>query len=521
MGELEARLIARIQFCAHRFYTMDTLRHFPLGARYPDSPHAVVSSLPTMADVIGYEKGDPRVLEAMDSGYPRFVVHAYVQQLIDWYLQEHALKGRFAVIVLGVVAAEDAKSFAGAAVEVLEVDAQLCLLHVDAADDGLCQRLRKYVQHTGCGISSRFAEDLLVQHGLLPSAFPESVEEVEPLERAESLLAEQVGCESGDLLICSSGMNAFYAGYRAVRSVQRERGRTAWIQLGWLYLDSGCILEKFLQPDETLEHCYDVYDVDAVLERIRAYGDRLAAVVVECPSNPLIRVCELHRIAAAVRAQGGIMVVDPTVASVYTVDVLPCADLLVSSLTKYAAIEGDVMIGALVANPNSPYYGGLLSRAAEVYVPPYLRDLQRFAHELSYAPELVAQMAANTHRLCTFLKQHPGVKRIYCAGCSEHIEEIRQGDAPVAAVVSVELSGSLEKFYDTVRVMKGPSFGTRFTLLCPFMYLAHYDLVSTEEGRSCLARLDMDPDLVRISVGAEPYDAIEAVLAEALDASLR
>ncbi|ADE54820.1 PLP-dependent transferase [Coraliomargarita akajimensis] len=499
---------------------MDTLRHFPLGTRYPESPHAVVSSLPTMADVLGYEEGDSRVLDAMDSGYPRFVVHTYVQQLIDWYLKQQDLAGRFAVLVVGALSAADACDFVDAPAGVVEVDAQLFLVHLDSAEKAACQQLRKFVQHTGCGVSSRSAEDLLHQYGLLSEVFSEECETEQPLQRAEQLLSEQVGCEADDLLLCSSGMNAFYAGFRAVQSIQRERGRTAWIQLGWLYLDSGCILEKFIGQDETLERCYDVYDVDALLERIRSYGDQLAAVVVECPSNPLIRVCEIHRIAAAVREQGGIMVVDPTVASVYTVDVLPCADLLVTSLTKYAAVEGDVMIGCLVANPNSPYYAGLLSVAAEVYVPPYLRDLQRLAHELSYAPELVQRMADNTHRLCAYLKRHPAVKRIFCAGCSEHIEEIRKGEMPVGAVVSVELEGSLQKFYDTVRVMKGPSFGTRFTLLCPFMYLAHYDLVSTEAGKSCLASLDMDPDLVRISVGAEAYELIEAVLEEALVASV-
>ena len=93
---------------------------------------------------------------------------------------------------------------------------------------------------------------------------------------------------------------------------------------------------------------------EAIEKAIRELGDSLAAVVVECPSNPLIRVCELHRVAEAVREQGGVMVIDPTIASIYNVDVLPCADLLITSLTKYAAIEGDVMIGALALNPESP-----------------------------------------------------------------------------------------------------------------------------------------------------------------------
>jgi cystathionine gamma-synthase len=129
-------------------------------------------------------------------------------------------------------------------------------------------------------------------------------------------------------------------------------------------------------------------------------------------------------------------------------------------------------------------------------------------------------MNANAARLCVFLKRHPAVKRVYCAGCSDHIEEVSKGDVSVGAVISIELDGDMEKFYDTIRLMKGPSFGVRFTLLCPFMYLAHYDLVTTAQGRAFLASVGLDPELIRISVGAEDYAAIEAVFAEALDLCL-
>jgi cystathionine gamma-synthase len=52
------------------------------------------------------------------------------------------------------------------------------------------------------------------------------------------------------------------------------------------------------------------------------------------------------------------------------------------------------------------------------------------------------------------------------------------------------------------------------------MYLAHYDLVTSEEGRTFLKSVGIDPELIRISVGEEPYEAIEQVFAEALAASL-
>ena len=499
---------------------MNSLRHFPLGARWPDSPHAVISSLPTMEDVRGYEEQDPRVLNALKSGYPRFVVHQYVQRLVEFYVEREGLEAKAVVLVDGRRAADDLLDEIGGELEKLEVDEGIYLVYCDAAEERLAKQLRKYVQHIGCSVYSRQAEDLLIHHGLLAERFEETVVSGNVLAGVEAALADQIGCRSSDVLLASCGMNAFYAGFRAVQEFQRTRGRTAWIQLGWLYLDSGCVLQEFLSDGETLEYSYDVFDVDAIIAKIESYGDSLAAVVVECPSNPLIRVCEVHRISEAVRKQGGVMVIDPTIASVFNVDVLPCADLLVTSLTKYASIDGDIMIGALAVNPDSPHYGDLIGRTSRYHVPPYLRDLQRLAFELREAPAVVAKMNANAAKLCCFLKAHPAVRRIFCAGCSDHIEEVAKRTSAGGVVISMELNGDMEKFYDSVQVMKGPSFGARFTLLCPFMYLAHYDLVTSKEGRDFLSTVGLDPELIRVSVGAEDYAAIESVFDEALNASM-
>jgi cystathionine gamma-synthase len=45
-------------------------------------------------------------------------------------------------------------------------------------------------------------------------------------------------------------------------------------------------------------------------------------------------------------------------------------------------------------------------------------------------------------------------------------------------------------------------------------------LVTSESGRALLAEAGIDPELIRISVGMEPYEEIEAVFAEALSISL-
>lgn len=495
---------------------MTSLRHYTLGETCPPSPHAVVSSLPTMADVRGYEERDPRVLDVLQSGYPRFVVHIFVRELIKFYLKQEKLGGRSAVLIPGRRAAQDLVDRVGEGVVTAKMDDAAYLVHFDADDRDLNDRVHKFVQHTGCGISSRQAEDLLWAHGLIESVHLETGFIGSAQQAVERDLAELIGCESKDVLVCASGMNAFYSGFRAVQAAQSAVGRTKWLQLGWLYLDSGCVLKEFLGGGESLDYCYDADDTEEILRRIESCGEELACVVIECPTNPLVQVADLPRIAKAVRAAGGILMIDPTVASIYNVEVLPYADILITSLTKYASFEGDVMIGAIALNSESPRYGDLILRTSSFYQPPYQRDLDRLAEQMKAAPATVQCMGSNACRLADYLKAHPAVKKVHYAGYAEHFSEVVKSSSFGGAVITIELVDGIDAFYDALETMKGPSFGTRFTLVCPFMYLAHYDLVKSKEGRIFLQSIGIDPDLIRISVGTEAIEALEKVFADAL-----
>jgi hypothetical protein len=82
--------------------------------------------------------------------------------------------------------------------------------------------------------------------------------------------------------------------------------------------------------------------------------------------------------------------------------------------------------------------------------------------------------------------------------------------------ISFTLRGPMEPVYDRLRLAKGPSFGMKTTLICPFMYLAHYDLVTAPAGIAELAASKLDPDLLRLCCGTEPAAEIIEALAEAL-----
>ena len=57
------------------------------------------------------------------------------------------------------------------------------------------------------------------------------------------------------------------------------------------------------------------------------------------------------------------------------------------------------------------------------------------------------------------------------------------GDDKPGCVVSFEIKGRFKDFYNNLDLLKSPSFGTEFSICCPYIYLAHYDLISSKTGR--------------------------------------
>ena len=54
---------------------------YALGTALPPLPHAISVSLPAWEDNVGYQEGEKRVVDAMVTGYPRFVIHNAIQRV--------------------------------------------------------------------------------------------------------------------------------------------------------------------------------------------------------------------------------------------------------------------------------------------------------------------------------------------------------------------------------------------------------------------------------------------------------
>ena len=497
--------------------------HLPLGTPIPASPHAVSCSLPTMHAVRGYEEKDPAIVSQLTVGYPRFVVHPFAQQLVAHFTATTpTLAGRTLWLAASAAMARALTA------HLAGTDAQLfsaATLHgvSHPADPATSARAKTFLQNIGGFLSSREAEDHLVRLRLL--AFP-STEETFPggtpaatAEIHRHLRRALPGTADADLLLANCGMNAIYAAFRAVAELQAARGRTVWLQLGWLYLDTIAILKKFTAAPGDYVYLRDVLD-HLGLERIfKKHGHRIAGVVAELPTNPLIQTPDLAALAALCRTHGARLLLDPSVVSVFNVDVLAHTDVVVSSLTKYTASDGDLTAGLAAINPAGPDAAELRRRIAEKIEPLYARDLARLAAQIGRTDAVLEKIHANTARVVAFLESHSAVRDVFWAlhpASKENYLRLARGPNASGGLITFTLRGELEKFYDRLRLPKGPSFGMTTTLLCPFMYLAHYDLVTTPAGLAELAASKLDPDLLRLCVGTEPVEEIIAALAEGL-----
>jgi len=491
------------------------LRQYPLGTMIPDTVHAVCCSLPTLEDVIGYEEKRPETLAKVTCGYPRFVLHRLVEQAMTRAAERLGETGRAVYLLPSRAAAEDCVRWAGLGGEARPVEDFFAAILPESGEAR--RRATAFLQHTGLGISSRQAEDYLVSIGCLAQEQPEDAGVEGGEDAVRAMLRRYVATDS--LQLANSGMNAFYGALRAVRDIQAPRGRRRYLQLGWLYLDTQRILEQFLGESDALSVQHDVFDEEALRAIFARWGNELAAIVTELPTNPLIQTPNVALLRELCEAHGVMRIFDPTIAGVSSVDVLAHTDVLVTSLTKYAAHEGDVMIGAVAINPASPHAAELAEALPGKAQAPYGRDLARLAAQIGKMPEVTVRQSENARRLADWLESHPGVRRVWRprAGRSgSNYAVIARSDTADGAVFTIELNGPLERFYDRARVVKGPSFGAVFTMMCPFMYLAHYDDVSEEAGRARLKALGLNPELVRISAGCEPFEEIQTALAEGL-----
>lgn len=241
-------------------------------------------------------------------------------------------------------------------------------------------------------------------------------------------------------------------------------------------------------------------------------------VLVETPSNPLLRVVDLQAIAQRCRAHKTILAVDNTFLSpALQRPITLGADLVVHSTTKYLNGHSDVVGGAVVAAQPEIVEKlvwwanclGLTGAPFDSYLA--LRGVR------TLFPRMRAHVE-NAERVVDLLKHHPAVTRVYYPGLNGHPghEVAKKQQTGFGAMVSFEIAGGIEQvnfFVSELRCFAlAESLGGVESLVAHPASMTHASM--TPEAR---VRAGISDQLLRLSVGIENAADLVADLRRALD----
>ena len=482
--------------------------HIPCGETLPvNNIHAVSVSMPSLQDVIDYEKQTPEILEKVKSAYPRFVLHPYLKQLALYIKNKYKISDNFEVVLLSsnkAVALISDKYFIYNKIEVNE-DFGVILVQ-----KGTCQlqKVLMYIQHVGCNLSSRFAEDYLFDLGLINTLHQEDLEDKAiAKDIIIDTLSSAYNQPSQNVCLAPSGMNAIYSIVRGLNSIQNHNGRTILVQFGWLYLDTMNIVNHHYNQSKVFT---DILNLDLLEDFLKIDGNKVSAIITEIPTNPLLKTVDIKRLRALCDEYNIPLVIDTTFATPFNLDLTNYADIFVESLTKFACGNADVLMGAIILNKRH----NLSHMSVEFFKhcePVYIKDMQRLAVEIVGYEKRVKDISRNTKLLVEYFKTCSYIDNIYYCLNDENKQNYSQtmrDDNSLTGIVSVTFNKAFKEIYDNLNFAKGPSLGTEFTLLMPYTYLAHWDLVTSEKGNKFLKEIGLPIDLLRISVGCENIEDI-------------
>jgi cystathionine beta-lyase/cystathionine gamma-synthase len=240
-------------------------------------------------------------------------------------------------------------------------------------------------------------------------------------------------------------------------------------------------------------------------------------VILETPTNPILRVHDIARWATECDRAGALLVVDNTFATPINQTPLALgADLVVESGTKYLGGHADLVAGALVG-PRSlvervdqlAYLGATPDPVAAFLLARGLRTLAL----------RVERQNTNGAAVAAAVEHHPAVARVHYPGRASTEEEriaVRQmrGRGGVLALSLHGGAAAADRFLHALRfVHVASSFGGVESLASVPRLTSHRHLTDTERHDR-----GIDDGLVRLALGIEdPADLIRDVT-EALDA---
>jgi len=283
-----------------------------------------------------------------------------------------------------------------------------------------------------------------------------------------------------------------------------------------LYGGSRRLFERVRKRSMGLEVSYlDLADLGAIEAAIRP-NTRL--IWVETPTNPLLKLVDLERVAAIARRRGIWAAADNTFASPYVQRPLEHGfDLVVHSTTKYLNGHSDMVGGVAIVADNADLAERLkfLQNAVGAIQGPFdsflaLRGLKTLALRME-------RHCASGLKIAAWLERHPKVRRVFYPGLASHPQHAlaKKQMRAFGGMISAELQGTLDdarRFLERCQLFAlAESLGGVESLIEHPALMTHGSVPADVR-----AALGISDTLVRLSVGIEDPDDLIADLDAAL-----
>jgi len=309
----------------------------------------------------------------------------------------------------------------------------------------------------------------------------------------------------------SSGMAAVTTVYTAILEKDAHLVGTAAV-----YGASRTVVESEFSRFGVTADFVDTSDIEAVRNRLTP---RTRLLYVETPANPTLRLTDIRACAALARERGLVLAVDNTFSSPILQNPLDLgADIVIHSLTKFINGHSDVVGGMIVAREE-----GLFRRLRKVLqlmggtMDPHqawlvLRGLKTLALRVEKAQD-------NAMKLARFLESHPNVRWVNYPGLPTHPQHelAKTQMRGFGTMLCFGLEGGFEagrRMMNAVRLCAlAVSLGSVESLIQHPASMTHAGVPRREREEASIS-----DDLVRLSVGCEGYEDLEADLARALEA---
>jgi len=242
----------------------------------------------------------------------------------------------------------------------------------------------------------------------------------------------------------------------------------------------------------------------------RAFAERADLLWIESPSNPLLRITDLRRWAAAAKAQGALVVADntlPTPVRQRPLD-LGC-DLVVHSTTKALNGHNDLFGGAVLARDpalieeldwwcNAAGLAGSAHDSAQT-----LRGLRTLHLRID-------RQESSAMRLAEWLHSHEQIEAVHYPGLSSHPAHqlaLMQQSGP-GFMLSFRVKGGADacgRFVSALQLVTlASSLGGFASLICVPATMTHRGMPPEAQQQA-----GIHADLLRLSVGLEEPDDLQ------------